>query len=304
MPAPQKTSSKLDVVPVAKESIISDSGTSDYNHEQVNIYGPPGVGKTFCALSWSRHWPKEPGDGKTKPIAPKLTRLDDVLHLDFDGNGGTGLREQNLIVPTLSVPDLMRKGKARNIFQAIGSIIPTEVGNWCEKNLKAQGALAVCSDTITTLDSDLGKYWDDNCPTTKSGAKDTRMMWTCLANSHKKFHEMIRFMPAVSIFNFHAKANIETDSKEGQDQQKKNAAAGLSDISPAITGKAVNLYIGIGSTIFWMTARRGPSGRLERKLHTIPIAGVLVKNRWQRSLEAEEEPNLRKLFDKIRAASR
>jgi hypothetical protein len=263
---------------------------NDLDRVNIVVHGAPGVGKTWLLLSFSKYW----NDGGP-------AKLNDILHIAFDSDAGVGARANGILVPTIDVRKLMTPPKAgearpyaKNILEALQFISKSI------RNAIASGVETIIVDTVSMLDKDLTGYWDMNCPTTKSGAKDTRAMWTLLFNTHKRFHADLRFVNANLLIACHSKAVIESDTKEGADQALKMKAAGLPEIVPDLTGKSVNLYQGDASAIFYMTKKRTPSG-FKRTLHTMTAGEALVKNRWEGLLEDEEEPHLRRIYDKVRA---
>lgn len=301
MPKPQKLevvkSSKLDVQSTLKgaalhgSQYVEDSWTME-DWFNMAIHGPPGVGKTFCAMTASRFWPK------TLP-APKKVMLEDTLHLAFDANAGAGLKTNRISVPTINIKKIIserkQSGKNNTILDAL-RIVADEMHNFVDKH----GTQNVIADTISMLDKDLNQYWEEHCPLSKQGFRDTRQMWQALFTTHKRFHSDLKSLRANTIMLFHSKAFLEAETEEGKNQLRKALAAGLTEINLDVTGKATNLYTGDSKPIFYMTSRKTLKG-FERILHTTS-GSALTKATWEDVLEEEEVPNLQLIFGKIKAA--
>jgi hypothetical protein len=268
----------------AGTSIVEDSSSVD--DFRINIVGPPGVGKTFAAMTASKYWGK-PG------------KLKDMLHIAFDTNPGAGFGELGYTVPTINVRKLLATGQCKTILDVL-TLISTQarahIAGCPEK-------VTIVCDTMSALDKMLASYWDKNCPITKSGNKDTMQMWVMLRNTHIRFYHDTNNMDANLIMIFHAKAVAEAEGKMGEEQQKKIKATGLSGITLDITGGSLNIYTGDSSAIFWMTAKKAGGKQFVRKLHPLGLGEALGKNRWQKSLEEEEDADLGKIIAKIKKNS-
>jgi hypothetical protein len=286
--------SKLDTPPTTSFSFgsgfIEDSITTAMDEFSMTIHGPPGHGKTFCALSASKYWPEV----FTKPVA-----LHDILHVGFDRNALAGAAELGIRVPAVDTRKVLREGGARDMLDLL-----SKLGNEIIPDAINHGVETVIVDTVSRMDRQLVEYWTINCPTSKSGTPDTRAKWTMLAHTHSRFLSQLRTMPVNLIFCCHSKALIESDTKEGQDQALRNRATatpGPDDIVPEITGQSLNLYTGDVSMEFVLMASPKALGKgFDRWLYPYGAKGFRAKNRWQQTLAEKEEPNLNKLFAKIR----
>ncbi len=293
-------------------TIAESSSDEGAQNVAVGLYGPPGVGKTICALTSSQFWPK---------VIPSPTKvvLADVLHVAWDPDAVTGLREMNIEVPTINIKKLMRplgpeekdaaqrgakvRPFARNILDAM-TLVNREQLLFAEQANKKFGTCYIVQDTTSWLNSQLEKWYihGDGCPTTKTGARDTRKGWILLSGAHDLFIHYNLNTPATILYLYHATAMVENlDTEEGREQAKKNKAAGLTDIVPSITGRSKNTYNANMSATFWMTKRSSVrGGGFDRKLHTQDVGGALTKNRWALSLEPEEPADMAAIFAKIR----
>lgn len=265
-------------------SLIEDSSAvEDYRGI---IIGPPGVGKTFACMTASKYWGK-PG------------KLKDMLHVAFDTNPGAGLGEQGYVVPTLNVRKLLSSGRCKTVLDVM-TVLSSECRAFIESN---SDKVTVVIDTLSALDKMLVEYWERNCPITKSGNRDTMQMWVLLRNTHLRFYRDMNLLNANVIMCCHAKAVVEAEGKMGEEQAKRIRATGLTDITLDITGGALQLYTGDPSFIFWMTCKKVGPKKYERKFKTVEFGGAIAKNRWQKSLEEEEEADLGKVIEKVRKAS-
>ena len=294
-------------------SIIEGSDEDGCENLGMGVYGPPGVGKTILSMTASQFWPKE-------LPSPKPVTLHDTLHVAWDPDAGTGLKELGVIVPTINIKKLMRPltkdeeelkkrgGKVRphvrSILEAL-TFVNREQLLFAEYANAKYGRSYIIQDTVSWLNGQLEKWYvhGPGCPESKGGNRNTRQGWILLSGAHELFISYNIQTPSNIIYLFHATAMVENnETEEGRNQALKNKAAGLSDIVPQITGRSKNTYNSGTSCTFWLTARLNARGSYDRKLHTQEIGGALVKNRWQHSLSAEEPADLGALFRKIRAA--
>lgn len=218
----------------AKPNIVRSSDDLALERYRMTTHGGPGHGKTFFAATASEFWPK------VTPAAKKMA-LSDMLWVAFDAGAVVGFRELGIAIPNvIDVRWLMtpaKKGEekpyARTILDAINIVVAAASEQVSNGDIKW-----VVVDTVSMLDKALNDYWEKNCPSTKSGAKDKFAMYRCIQYSHRLFHEAMQLLDCHVHFLCHTKARIEAAPGEDDQKNRQKAAAlpGDNDLIPDITG--------------------------------------------------------------------
>lgn len=256
-----------------------------------SVYGPPGSGKTFCALTLSEHWPdKATIKGRTD------LSLQDVLHVAADDGALDGCVELGIDVPSINLkelfgmPDPKRSGKKYDVMNGLRQLYK-EIAAYKESNPACKILIV---DTVTALDKLIGEYWERNPVIGAGGKPDGFAYWRNLGNSHVKFHTNITALGLSVVYLFHSKAL--GDAKDLTDKTKRKATqvAGGGSISVDIGGQVgKNVYLGNCSGLFVMHAKR-VQGEWVRVLKPVPTKeGFEAKSRF--ALPDEVEPHLRQL---------
>lgn len=256
-------------------------------------HGLPKCGKTWFAATMSKYWKDK------KP-------LKDCCWVSADEEATAGFHEHDIELPyEIDIPWLLtppREGEdkpyAKNILQAL-----TIASKGVRECVYDHGCEIVVIDTLSAIDDKLGKYWDDHCPTSKGGKEHRFAMYRLLAHTHTRFYEDMMALPAHVIFLCHSKALIETDDRNQKNKQKEQATPGMYDLVPQITGKALLLYTkNMSLTVAVIaTPKPGKRNEFERTILTANGNGMQANTRFQLSLDKVEKPDLRAIFDKIKA---
>lgn len=262
-------------------SFMSSSRGQQKGH--IVLHGPPGVGKSFCAATISKHWPAE-------LPAKKPVELSDCIWLSFDAGATDGFQAENIEVDTIDMVGLMN---AEGIEKGRDAMVAMIRDNPDIEN--------IIVDTVSMFDKLLNDYCDRTSPLDKTGNKDKFAMYRNIFNSHKRFHSVLRSLGKRIVYLCHSKAVF--DSSDSQTIRRQAAEAIGFDVQPDITGQARTVYIGDASLEAVITLRRtpgvkGPEG-LRRILHPYGSGEFEGKNRWHSILTMEEEAHLGKILRKV-----
>lgn len=277
-----------------KLSFLKNSSDLVLTNSDFITHGPPGVGKTFFAATGSKFFPRteeEINDGKKR-------HLSDILFLTADAGAVDGLSEMKLSVDVLSIKEAI---EILDVPKGITAILE-EAKKICEAGKYSW----VVTDTVSVLDKYITEYYDRFSPKTQKGDTDTLGMYRLIFNQHKRFHAALSKLPARKHYLFHSKFQGGQLQKNEDAIAKKKASTTTADTEtfPEVTGQAKSLYVANASIEFVLQASVVP-GKGKRKLTrwVKPFGGdgFEGKNRFERSLEEKEEPDLYKIIEKIKA---
>lgn len=194
------------------------------------VYGPPGAGKTFSALTFSAQCPADFA-AKGKPVLKRSppVEMGDMLWLSFDSGATEGMKQQGLKVREL---ELSQEGAT--LLSAM-----KDAGAAAAKSVN-EGVTTVVVDTITGLDEMLTTYW-------RNKGLEKWDLYGAVKISHYKFAMEIKALKANVVFLCHAKALMDPADAT---QANKIQAAGFAKIVPDITGGALNHYRRDSSFVF------------------------------------------------------
>ena len=291
---PEKPAEKAVVIPpVSPLAALRDAKVGLQSGINITIHGPPGHGKTRCAAMASKGW------------GTKEKVLDDQLWIMFDHHGLAGLVAEGYTIPyVIDVPLLIKEGKngrPLNALQALAIVYTTMYAAIAAY----PGIRIVIGDTISALDDMLVKYWDENCPETKGGKRNTMEMWTCLRNSHTQFFDVLTSVDKYIIFLAHPKTVDEEHANAIQLAKIQSVSTpGKANLIPQITGQSLGLYTKHTSLEMSLLAIPGAglSKTSTRKLFSHANAGYRGKNRFQGIIPDEMDADLGKVIELIEGA--
>jgi hypothetical protein len=296
--------------PVALASLDDFRPSDDYalTASRITLHAPPGTGKTVTACSIDPSFPD------VLP-AEKTVDLDQIAYFGFDDNALEGVFDLNLNVPlSWSLSEWMWDGgykEARNpntgestakfnrdITQAM-----THVVNLAYTAVREAGVTACVFDSMSWADKLMrAKFAEMEAAgrfKTPKGKIDPFAKWNAQLNAHTKFYRALSPLPCHLIFVCHSQADNEEDTAK----KRASKIPGIYDITPAITGKAIEVYTGNVS----MEAVPGISVDPKTKKETytlMPKGGKQFRGkcRWKHALNDVEPANLTKLIAKVKAS--
>lgn len=251
------------------------------------IQGPPASGKTQLFTTISEHFPVE--------IGKEWVTLSDVGAAAFDLGAFDGLKVNKILVPFIDARALIDKFGVMDGIKHLFEMLPGFLDKY--PNIKYFGF-----DTISAVDKLWHEYLD-------KGADDGRSMYRHMLNNHVRFHQrmhaILRPRGIIPIATFHSKAKVlMPDATEAQKKtQTADKLPGGNDIQIDVTGQAHGLWIKDSSLVIVMQCKMVKG---KPPVYTaLPYGGSSFegKNRFARIFDDEEEPNLRKMLNKIKAAS-
>lgn len=263
----------------AKKALLKSSNSLPKN-ASLFIYAPPKTGKTEMAATASEFWPGHPESGKFK----KVVKLDDMAWILFDAGGLDSLRALNIEVPKLVTFWDAAEMYPDNMEAALLALVDT---------VAEVDAGYIVVDTISMADRYI--FAEADRLSGGSGFDKFRAGLTW----HTRFYTELSLLGLPIIYLGHAKAPVEVD---GNTTRKKAMQAIMAPIIPDLTGQARTLYIGNCSLHGALTVRESRvGGKLNRKRVFLPLGGQGFEggSRWEGLLEAEEEPDVKKLFGKV-----
>lgn len=269
------------------------------------IHSQPGNGKTFCAGSASKFWPKDLTKKQTKKVD-----LNDVVWISADRGATDGFKERGINVPyVVDIPWIMRapiKGEDKPYASNILDALPLAI-EIAYARVEQGETQWVVVDTVSSIDRMLNTYWEQNVPKSNSGKEDRFAMYRLIMKYHSQFYEAMSLFPCGVIFLAHTKALIEGEG-DAKTKSKAMALAGDNDLAPSITGKSLETYTANVSTEFALEAIRVPGWKpgdgydFARWLYPVGGRGYRGKNRFQLSLGTKEKADLGEIVRKIRGS--
>lgn len=274
------------------------------------IYGPSGVGKTWCAATISKQWP----DSLPAKTPAKLT---DVLTIGFDENPFVGFHEAGIEIPhTIDYWKLVRAGKVKNISEFV-SMLPGIVKKAIEDNPEIT---AITLDSVSQMLFELKNFHQNETDFGANGWK----VYDILANKSQKLIGDLRKLPVHKVLLFHSKAMVNAaaitvaskgDRAKDVDKMQSEAfkaklevmgidAAGENNVALDISAESIAL-------LNYFTYNADVKGKLVKKTKTLPgkteVTRVLeldsledsTKSRHQFALGKTEDANLRKILTKL-----
>lgn len=285
---------------MVKKTWAQESGPHDLDGIIINIYGPPGAGKTWAALTLSEYWPEDIAERTTD--SNKIV-LEDIIHVGFDSAALAGLVCHNVTVKyaynfAAMIQELGFETATETLIDEVASILDED------KSIKG-----VIYDTITTADGYSLAHWEhpDVCPSTYRGGErvpDTRRMFGLHLAWHRAFQTASSQVPAdTSIINlFHEKYLDDSGDNTAAAKARKIGDVSVNTV-PATTGSAWQYYTASSSlelAIIKSTSKRGGKVIYDRKLYPYTYDGKRTKNRFEHLLQKPLDPNLKQLLNLIK----
>jgi hypothetical protein len=272
------------------------------------LTGVEGSGKTVTAATIDPEFPATIPTHK----APKL--LPNVFYITTDGSAlaafpSLGIDAHYFDVPAFfSKPELYQKAGFRayppSITDALNRGI-MEAARWLTYH--PNGSIVI--DSLSTLAAMLFSDYDAKKQDGKEIPKDPRMIYNQIAAAMRLAHYKLRYLGArCVVYLVHLRSELPLQNADAAAQQAlvheagrmlDGAKIGL-DMSPAQMKpfkRDAPLELNVAVTT-------SPKGVRTRKLYTTKHNDVEAKNKFEHLLDAEEQPNLHLLLQKIEKASK
>ena len=263
------------------EDYISSSDTQNDGSVRALMTGASGAGKTFAAASLSEKWVYK--DGKPQPAT-----LDDIVYIPFDPGAVRGLAQFGVKIPqTIDFLQIYRDKKQDLLAatQVIRQLIYKKIDG---------GYTRIIADSLSTYDQLLELYW-------ASKGKEKWDLFGAMKRSHSMLARTLLYEPGVDVvLCCHVKDFNPGDDVKVEARMSATVSTGSIDYVPDITGQSLKFYVRPMDICPFLETQYPKNKPPIRKLYTAGGAGM-TKNRWQEVLNNVEEPNLRTIFDKIRA---
>lgn len=287
MSSKTKTAKVATAAPSGLPPGVKSSNDFYLRHLRIMIYGPSGMGKTFCAATMSEHWPE--GD----LVGP--VELSDCLWLSFDAGATTGFGQYGISVAEISFLDLMI-GATHDLMKATKMMVEA-----AQQMVANHGVKTIVLDTASIYDKHLVDYWfGTKAPLNKRQEVDNFAAWRCIGTSHYMLLTALLKLPVNLIVLCHEKP-VNEDDKNTQNKLTALTPVGAHEFIPAISGQSLGYYIQNTDLAVVLLGKQKPGGKgIVRYLSTVSTGGHLAKNRLAGKLAAQEPTNLKMLFDKMR----
>lgn len=192
---------------------------------RISIHGKPGAGKTTAALSMVEGFSKLLPRLFMDSTALRKTKWEKVnaLWVSADTNATEGARARRIEVPEIDMSKLFDDAP-KEVLEVLEEVTE-DVYNYVDKE-KPQ---LVCIDTASKFDKPIHRFWEDNAPRTKSGARDSFAIWRSMIATHERFHSNMNALSCDVVFLMHSKPRSESESADKK--ARAQAVAGqLADI--------------------------------------------------------------------------
>ncbi len=202
------------------------SNTLTLGNVRAIVYGSPGVGKTFSAVTLSEHCPADFSHIRVKtPIKrAQAVTLKDTVWVSFDAGATTGFEEQGIIVPEYplaNVPPLELQKKLDEVAKELG------------ESVRAGITKLIVIDTLSAFNEML-LYRQQSI-----NNLDKFNLYAAVLADHKRFLGPFKALQCHILVHAHARAMMETDDVNALRRIK---AAGGGTIHADVTGQSLNLY--------------------------------------------------------------
>lgn len=278
---PKATAKKKDEFPLAS--------SDDPKPRRVGIHGKPGSGKSTLAATLSSKCPLN--------IPPtKKTYLPEVLWVPFDTNATSALKDIKLKVDEVPMADLMYQ------YPVIGDLLNATT-DYIFDAVENKDKTIIVLDTLTKLDKMICRWWEENGPTTKSGARDSFAIWRNVPAMHERFHTNVDLLEVDVVSLFHSKPHGESDS--AKKKAKAGAVAGTNTLAGLyrfdfMYEDAVNIYRRDLDFILVTECKKLKNGKYDYAVYTDPQDGFEAKSRFRNSLpEGRHKSHLRKIYEEV-----
>lgn len=313
-PSPAGTAETAPSTPSDMEQLFASGGNSlPLENPKLTLHGPPGSGKTFCALTIDDDMPEKlPRKDPSEPIVLRKT-----AHFGFDDGSLDGLIEHN-IRPAFhfSINKWIGEGGyetardpvtyeekivlKRTIIMAVEQVI-----NLAYYAVYNRGITNLIFDTVSMLHTGLvarAMYLHSiGTWKTRQGKPNDYARWDYVQAAHRDFYGRIAALHATAIFCAHSAALTTPEDDVGKAKQQATHLPGQYDKLPSVGGKGLEIYTGNVTIEASVQAFEDPKTKaLNRYLFAKPSDGFRAKNRLQFSFDEREPCNLRLLLAKAR----
>jgi hypothetical protein len=266
------------------------------------MYGRPTSGKSMCALTASKDWPKNAWSRTKKS---KWVELTDVIVIGFDRAAVIGLLPHRIRVRhVFNFPAMVRE---LGFLRALETL-----SNEVHMLLEADPTIRiVIHDTITSMDKFSMAYWRQNCPVSdRTGKLDTQGMYGMHLETHRQYQTEMAALPegVTGIFLFHERVIAEDRGPTNRNKQAEKTTKQLGDpsvnVTPYVTGNGLQFYTNDASLELFISVTKTPGkgGAKKRQLQPATYDGRRVKNRFEHLFTEPIDADLAKVLSMVRDA--
>lgn len=266
---------------------------------RILLYGPSNVGKTFAALSLSKHFKLGP------------CRLDDVFHAGIDDNALAGAAERGIEIEDsfdctqwLSALGYKEIKSDDNIPLTTVRTVTEMVAEMVKRAYQAvaNGKTILIFDTLSALDKMFLDHAQIIDPRTDKGKKNGWARYELKLSMHRRFYQLLAGLEATIVFCAHSAPAKDAETESGRTEQKARRLFGDFDIKVDITGQGENIYINNIPLQLAVVGEVDPKTRaVTRCFYTDNAEGWQGKNKFGLSVPSRYEPaDLGALMQQIR----
>ena len=268
---------------------VKDSLDTTFNPYRIVVHGSSDSGKTVLLCTASKFWHTAKAE------------LDDLIVVDVDGDAAASLVNFGKRVRTVDYLAIKRDLAGGDPYKAMEISLDLATSSDAE---------TIGLDTYSVFTKGLTTYLSRNpkLSENKQGIHDKRIYWDHYSSATGMVSDKLRDSGKNFIVNFHSKATTDDMAKEGtdaksiDDRKKQVGLPGEPTIMLDTIGDARDLWPKLVSLVVAMRAVVGPKGDITRKVYTRVQEDMQAKSRFNKFLNAVEEPDMSIIINKVRSA--
>ncbi len=277
------------------KAALTNSVEATLRRSLVMLHGGSGVGKTCAAMTISEQLPELP--------APAPVEITDTVLLGIDRGAadslaGVGVKVKHYIDFNVLVE--LCDGNPVTALNEAAKIVAVLIQTEGVKNLVV--------DAFSTYVGKVVIYYDGKPAEFKSinGSFDGNAFYRRVLTVGKAAYDMLLKLPCNVVFLSHTKVDAAVTAQgAAKDRAEWEAKAGglamAGKLEIDVVGQSAKLLTNESSIIMPLEAKVSPEGKVTRKFIIEDYSQTYqVKNRFAPFLSKTEEPNLNKVFKKIR----